>query len=120
LLVSIVAFSGFRGILYKSLWTLFFCPLGMGGAMGGLVNCFITDKYYGSQAVTFVALLSLLVLGSCNDLCYKLDHYFEYFGSVQHLWWFHFRYPFILLGGVSNGRLLFTDDGQRKLASIGV
>lgn len=70
----------------------------MGGGMGGLVNCFITDKYYGSQAVKFVALLNVLVLGSCNDLCYKLDNYSDYFGSVQHPSWFHFRYP---LSGVS-------------------
>lgn len=92
----------------------------MAGAMASLVNCFITDKFYGSQAVRFVAILSLLVFGACNDLCWQLDHYFDYFGGKDYPWYFHGRYPLIFLGGWESGKMLFTDDGQKRLARFGI
>ncbi|BAE65461.1 unnamed protein product [Aspergillus oryzae RIB40] len=71
LLVATLFFSGLREMIYKVLWTLIICPLGMGGAMGGITNYFLVDYYYGKRAVWFTALLTLLVLGSCNYLCFN-------------------------------------------------
>ncbi|KAI1412250.1 hypothetical protein F5Y13DRAFT_163924 [Hypoxylon sp. FL1857] len=119
-LVSIAVFSGFRGLFQKFMWTIIFCPLGMGGAMGGMINYFITDQYYGKKAVLLVAILSILVLGTCNDLCYNLDLIFGWFGATDHFWWWHARYPFIFATGYMNGKLLFTDEGQQALTQWGL
>ncbi|KAB8218144.1 hypothetical protein BDV33DRAFT_232334 [Aspergillus novoparasiticus] len=73
LLVATLFFSGLREMIYKVLWTLIICPLGMGGAMGGITNYFLVDYYYGKKAVWFTALLTLLVLGSCNYLCFRAE-----------------------------------------------
>ncbi|POR36965.1 Uncharacterized protein TPAR_02835 [Tolypocladium paradoxum] len=40
LTVSIFVFSGFRDMFPRFMYTIFFCPLGMGGAMGSLINAF--------------------------------------------------------------------------------
>jgi hypothetical protein len=118
--VGVFIMTGTKDLLYKVLWTLVFCPLGMGGAMGGLINWFIVDYHYGTKAVHFTAILSLLVLSSCNYLCYSLDHHFGWFGAAEHPLWFHWRYPMIWAVGYFNGRLMFTDSGQEKLARMGM
>jgi hypothetical protein len=120
LTVATLFFSGFREMRNKVLWTLVICPLGMGGAMGGITNYFLVDHYYGQKAVWFTALLTLLVLGSCNYLCFSLDHHFGYFGAQSHPLWFHLRYPAIFGAGWFSGTLLFTDDGQKKLVGMGL
>ncbi|KAE8373860.1 hypothetical protein BDV26DRAFT_271020 [Aspergillus bertholletiae] len=120
LAVGVFIMTGTRDLLYKVLWTLVFCPLGMGGAMGGLINCFIVDHYYGKKAAHFTGILSLLILSACNYLCYNLDRHFGWFGATEHPLWFHWRYPMIWLVGYSNGLLLFTDQGQQRLASLGL
>lgn len=120
LIFSIFAFSGFRDMFPRLMWTIVFCPLGMGGAMGGLINAFFVDVLYGDKAVQFCAILSVLVLGSCNLLCYNLDLVFGWFGAADHFWWWHWRYLLIYVVGYGNGKLLFTDKGQEKLAGWGV
>lgn len=120
LVVAVLFFSGWRDIVYKMIWTLILCPLGMGGAMAGITTYFLVDHYYGQKAVWFTALLSLLVFGSCNYLCFALDHYFDYFGASSHPLWFHLRYPAIFMSGWSSGKLLFTDEGQKTLVNLGL
>lgn len=120
LAVAIIFFSGYRDLGTKMIWTLVLCPLGMGGALGSIVSVFLVNRIYGTKAVWFTALLSLLVLGSCNVLCFNLDHYFGYFGASTHPFWFHWRYPAIFMSGWSTGKLLFTDDGQKQLARLGL
>lgn len=120
LAVGIFIMSGTVDIFYKVMWTLVFCPLGMGGAMGGLIDYFIVDHYYGKKAAHFTGVLSLLILSACNYLCYNLDKHFGWFGATEHPMWFHWRYPMIWAVGYYNGLLLFTDEGQEKLARIGL
>lgn len=120
LAAAVIFFSGWRDIVQKAIWTLIVCPLGMGGAMGSITNVFLVDHYYGQKAVWFTAVLTLLVLGSCNQLCFSLDHHFGYFGASSHPLWFHWRYPAIFLAGWSTGKLLFTDEGQETLATWGM
>ncbi|KAI0597456.1 hypothetical protein F4775DRAFT_560295 [Biscogniauxia sp. FL1348] len=120
LIISIYAFSGLRDLVPRLAWTLVFCPLGMGGAMGGLVDAFVVDRAYGGRAAHLCALLSVLVLGACNALCYHLDLVFGWFGAADSFWWWHARYPLIYAAGWANGMLLFTDAGQQKLAAWGL
>ncbi|CEJ90091.1 hypothetical protein VHEMI05898 [[Torrubiella] hemipterigena] len=120
LAVAVLFISGTRELIHKMIWTLVLCPLGMGGALGGITNVFLVDVYYGKKAVWFTTLLTFLVLGSCNYLCFSLDHYFGYFGAEAHPMWFHWRYPALLMMGYNCGNLLFTDEGQKKLASWGL
>jgi hypothetical protein len=120
LTVAILVMSGTRDLFYKFVWTLVICPLGMGAVMGSLINSFIIDYHYGNKAAHFTGILSILVLGGCNYLCYALDYHFGYFGAEAHPLWFHLRYPIIWIVGYSNGRLLFTDAGQASLAKIGL
>lgn len=118
LAVGIFIMTGTRDLLYKVMWTLVFCPLGMGGTMGGLINSFIVDHYYRNKVVHFTASLALLVLNTCNYLCYNLDRHFGWFGASDHPIWFHWRYPTLWVIGYMNGLLLFTDEGQAGLARM--
>lgn len=120
LAVGTLIMSGTRDLFYKTMWTLVFCPLGMGGAMGGVINHLLVDHYYGKKAAHFTGLLSLLILGNCNYLCYNLDRSFGWFGAVEHPVWFHWRYPMIWAVGYGNGLLMFTDWGQERLAAWGL
>lgn len=120
LAVGVFIMTGTRDLLYKVLWTLVFCPLGMGGAMGGLINCFIVDHHYGKKAAHFTGILALLILSACNYLCYSLDRHFGWFGAADHPMWFHWRYPMIWIVGYYNGILLFTDKGQERLSRMGL
>lgn len=120
LAVGVFIMTGTQDLFYKVMWTLVFCPLGMGGAMGGLINIFIVDHYYGKKAAHFTGILSLLLLSTCNYLCYSLDRHFGWFGAAEHPMWFHWRYPMIWAVGYYNGLLLFTDKGQERLASLGL
>lgn len=120
LAVGVFIMTGTRDLFYKVMWTLVFCPLGMGGAMGALTNCFIVDHYYGKKAAQFTGILSLLVLSTCNYLCYNLGRHFGWFGANEHPMWFHWRYPMIWVVGYWNGLLLFTDRGQERLARLGL
>lgn len=79
LAVGVFIMTGTRDLFYKVMWTLVFCPLGMGGSMGGLINCFIVDHYYGKKAAHFTGILALLVLSTCNYSCYNLDRHMGWF-----------------------------------------
>jgi hypothetical protein len=120
LLVGVFIMTGTDDLFHKVLWTLLFCPLGMGGAMGGLIAYFIVDQYQGHRAAHFTAWIGMFVFGSCNYLCYNLDRHFGWFGATEHPWWFHWRYPMIYLVGWTNGKLMFTERGQRKLEGWGM
>ncbi|CEL10560.1 hypothetical protein ASPCAL13677 [Aspergillus calidoustus] len=118
LAVGVFIMTGTRDLFQKVMWTIVFCPLGMGGTLGGLINTFIVDHHYGKKAAHFTAILTLLVLSTCNYLCYSLDRHFGWFGASEHPMWFHWRYPALWVIGYVNGLLLFTDKGQEMLARM--
>lgn len=120
LIISIFCFSGLHDIHIKFIWTMIFCTIGMGSSMGSLTNYFITDRYSGSTAVWMSAFLSSAVLSACNFLCFILANHFDYFGAIDHPWYFHLRYPLIFLGGYENGKLLYTEAGFKKLTRLGI
>jgi hypothetical protein len=82
LAVGVFIMTGTRALFYKVMWTLLFCPLGMGGAMGGLINLFIVDHYYGKKAAHFTGILSLLILSTCNYLSLNSGCWWEKGGGV--------------------------------------
>lgn len=120
LLISICFFSGFKEIFYKIMWTLFFCGVGMGSTMGTLTNIFITDQYFNHKAVFGSLILGLLVFGTCNVLCFRLDHHFDYYGAITNPVFFLSK-GFLagILGSLWNGYLLFTASGQKLLLKMG-
>jgi hypothetical protein len=120
LLISVCFFSGFKDIFYKIVWTLFFCGLGMGATMGTLINIFITDQYIGSKAIFGSLILGLMVFGTCNILCFRLDHHFDYFGAIKHPIFFLSKGFFAgIFGSLLNGYLLFNANGQKLLIKMG-
>ncbi|CAF0718869.1 unnamed protein product [Adineta steineri] len=120
LFISICFFSGFKDIFYKILWTLFFCGIGMGSTMGTFVNIFITDRYFNSKAIFGTLILGLIVFGTCNVLCFRLDHHFDYYGAIKYPVFFLSK-GFVagLLGSLINGYLLFNANGQKLLIKMG-
>jgi hypothetical protein len=119
-ILSIIFFSGLHDLHIKFAWTMIFCTIGMGSTMGSLTNYFITDRYTGKRAIWISAFLSSGVLSACNFLCFILANHFDYFGAIDHPWYFHIRYPLIFVGGYQNGKLLYTEEGFRKLTKLGI
>lgn len=61
-------------LLYKIIWTLGFCGLGMGLALGALIDVLLVDRVSPRRAVWSTAALSFATLGvACNLLCMFLD-----------------------------------------------
>ena len=120
LLISICFFSGFKDIFYKIIWTLFFCGIGMGSTMGTLINIFITDQYFNCKAIFGSLILGLLVFGTCNVLCFRLDHHYDYYGAINYPVFFLSK-GFLagILGSLINGYLLFNPNGQKLLIKMG-
>ena len=120
LFISICFFSGFKDIVYKIIWTLFFCGIGMGSTMGTLINIFITDQYFNKKAIFGSLILGLIVFGTCNVLCFRLDHHFDYYGAIKYPVFFLSK-GFLagIIGSLINGYLLFNADGQKLLIKMG-
>ena len=109
-------------ILTKFLWTIVFCGLGMGSAVGAAVVLFVVDRLEGAAAVAATSLLSATMLGGgCNVLCYRLDtHYFHYFGGADSPALFIVNgVAMAAIGGAVVGWLLFTARGEALLDRIG-
>jgi hypothetical protein len=109
-------------LVYKILWTLLFCGVGMGGALGSLINLLIVDRLDGQKAVWATMALSFVLLGIvCDLLCLNLDSIFNYFGGPAHS--FEFVVVSLILsplGGYLVGWLCFTDTGKRLLERAGL
>ncbi|CAF1428924.1 unnamed protein product [Didymodactylos carnosus] len=120
LIIGICVFSGFRDIFYKIVWTLFFCGVGMGATMGTLINIFITDQYFNYKAIFGSLILGIIVFGTCNILCFNLDHHFDYWGAIKHPTFFLSK-GFVagISGSLINGYLLFNANGQKLLIKMG-
>jgi hypothetical protein len=104
-------------LLYKFLWTVVFCGIGMGATVGAFVNLFIIDKYSGIKAIIFTILLSLATLGVlCNLLCLQLDLHFHYFGAETNPILFLIgSIPGSIVAGVVIALLLFSRKGDKIL-----
>jgi hypothetical protein len=109
-------------ILYKVLWTLVFCGIGMGATLGAFVNILIIDRFDGIKAICLTTTLSFIVIGfACNLLCLNLDRHFHYFGGASNPHLFSFGSIIgSIVGGLVVGGLLFTETGNEYLKKIGI
>lgn len=98
----------------KFLWTIVFCGLGMGGALGSLVALLVVDRLSGWRAVAATVSLSTPVLGvGCNLLCLELDQHFLYFGGAENSPLFIWDGVVMsAVGGAALGWLCFTEAGS--------
>lgn len=105
-------------LLHKFLWTIVFCGLGMGAAIGAIIALFVVGKWTGTYAVILCAELSGIILGLfCNYLCYNLDMHFDYFGGKETPLLFVINgMVMAIIGGAVVGWLCFTERGKRLLS----
>ena len=108
-------------LLDKFIWTVFFCGLGMGGAVGTWINLLVVDRFEGRMAVFMTLIIAILFLTSCDLLCLRLDHLFHYFGGDRypHLF-FYSGLVMTVIGALVTGLLLFTERGVKLLDNIGL
>ena len=109
-------------LLAKFLWTVLFCGVGMGSAMGVFVVLFVVEKLKGVGAIVACILISTLLLGfGCNFLCFLLDKHFHYFGGHESpLIFISNGIIMSALGGLISGYLLFTKKGDKILQRVGI
>lgn len=104
----------------KFVWTVGFCGLGMGSVIGALIDLLVVGKATGMKAIAGTTVISTVVLASCNILCWRLDHYFHYFGGQEnpHLFLGN-GFVWAVSGGFLIGWLLFTQKGLKLLHRAG-
>lgn len=109
-------------LIYKVLWTLVFCGIGMGTTLGAGINLFIIGRFSGLSAILLTTLLSFLILGvACDLLCLNLDLHFNYFGAqTSPLLFSTGGILGSLIAGAGIGGLLFTKGGQTMMERIGI
>ena len=113
-------------MIYKVLWTLVFCGIGMWATLGTSINLFIIGRYAGLKAILVTILLSFLIMGvACDLLCLNLDLHFNYFGAqINPLLFSTGGMLGSLIAGAGIGGLLFSRTGQsimeRYLANTGI
>lgn len=118
-----VYLGGEEGILlYKVLWTLGFCGLGMGLSVGAILDLFVVGRLRPAAAIAATTMTSVLTLGvACNSLCMVLDRHYRYFGGAEDPY-LHFLPSFVasIAGGWLLGWLLFTPRGVSLLKGLGI
>ncbi len=109
-------------ILSKFLWTVVFCGIGMGAALGAAVSLFVVDRFDGARAIGATTVLSVLMLGlACDLLCLELDKHFEFFGGHEMPTLFLLNGVVMsLVGGLAIGSALFTVRGRNLLDRLGI
>jgi hypothetical protein len=109
-------------LLYKVLWTLGFCGIGMGATLGAGINLFVMGRSAGPNAILLTILLSFLIMGvACDLLCLNLDLHFNYFGAQASPLLFSAGGVLgSILAGAGIGGLLFTEMGRSLLERIGI
>lgn len=109
-------------LLLKLLWTLGFCGIGMGVAIGLIAKHWIEGRFKAGAAVAMTALLAGVVLGiGCNALCFVIDRHADFFGAHENpVMWLSSGFVMALAGGAAIGALLFTAKGRRLLERIGI
>lgn len=107
-------------VLNKLLWTVLFCGVGMGSAVGAAVSLLVVDRLEGWKAVAATTVLSVLLLGvACDLLCLQLDRHFLYFGGAEDMWFFLGNgLAMAAVGGLAVGWACFVPAGQEAYARL--
>jgi hypothetical protein len=109
-------------MMYKVLWTLGFCGVGMGATLGAGINLFIVGRYSGTKAILLTILLAFLIMGiACDLLCLNLDLHFNYFGArASPLLFSAGGVIGSLIGGAGIGASLFSEKGRSIMSRFGI
>ncbi len=109
-------------ILYKFMWTIVFCGIGMGASGGAFLVLFVVGRLSGVNALLVCTAFTTLAIGvGCGLLCLNLDRKFHYFGGSENSMLFMTNsLAFASVGGAIIGWLLFTGKGNALLEKIGV
>ena len=109
-------------MIYKVMWTLVFCGIGMGATLGTSINLFIIGRYTGHKAILLTILLAFLIMGiACDLLCLNLDLHFNYFGAQTNPLLFSAGGMLgSLIAGAGIGGLLFSKTGQSIMERLGI
>ena len=109
-------------MIYKILWTLGFCGIGMGATLGTSINLFIIGRYSRLKAILLTTLLAFLIMGvACDLLCLNLDLHFNYFGAQTNPLLFSAGGMLgSLIAGAGIGGLLFSKTGQSIMERLGI
>ncbi len=109
-------------LMSKFLWTVLFCGVGMGSALGTIIDLAVVGRLNGKAAIIACTVISIAILGfGCNFLCFNLDQHFHYFGGQDSPRLFIINgIVMSAIGGALGGWLLFTDSGSRILDKLGV
>jgi len=108
-------------LLFKSLWALLFCGLGMGATSGSLVSLLVIDRLSNANsAIIATVFIYVSLLGvACNLLCLNLDESFHYFGAHSNPKLFFFNGLIqSIIGGYLLGWFLFTASGKKLLLQL--
>ena len=108
-------------LIYKIIWTLGFCGIGMGLTLGGLIDIFLIGRVSVRAGIWLTILFSMTTVGiSCNLLCLHMNHHFQYFGGDNVSPYLFFLPGFIgsIVLGWLLGWLIFTEKGNHFLTKI--
>lgn len=117
-----VYLSNEGSLLLKIVWTLGFCGLGMGLALGATIDLLLVNRVSEKVGIWSTTTITTLGLGvACNSLCMNLDRHFHFFGGAENPY-LHFLPSFLgaAIGGWALGWLLFSFRGQQLLGRIGI
>lgn len=116
---GIILFPG-GNMIYKVLWTLVFCGIGMGATLGTSISLFIIGRYSGLKAILLTILLAFLIMGvACDFLCLNIDLHFNYFGAQTNPLLFSAGGMLgSLIAGAGIGGLLFSKTGKSIMERI--
>ena len=109
-------------MVYKFLWAVVFCGIGMGAAVGAMIQLFVVGRLTGYKAILTCSLLSVVILGvACNLLCMNLDSQFHYFGGVEDPVFFIAGGAVLAaVSGTFAGWLLFSEKGKSMMDKLGM
>lgn len=104
-------------VLGKALWTIAFCGIGMGLAVGTAIGWLVVGRYDGLRAILATTGLSVGILGvGCNALCFSIDRQLNHFGAVDRpVLWLASGLVLSIVGGLLVGAILFSSRGQKLL-----
>ncbi|MEV0338536.1 hypothetical protein AB0H49_05875 [Nocardia sp. NPDC050713] len=119
LIIGLILFPDNGPLVWRLVWTLGLCGIGMGAAVGGITYLIGHRFRPGTRAAYLVTALSAAAAYSvCQTLCWSLDHNvgLNYWGSIDMPELFLIKgYTAAILGGVTGSFLLNSDLGTRLL-----
>ena len=73
-----------QGDLVKKFVWIMTCSLGMGAALGALVDLLVVDRLDGLKAMIATTGMAILVIGvGCNYLCWSIDQQLNWWGGAS-------------------------------------